>query len=380
MAAKNDDQDSRTEDPTERRKDDARDKGQVAYSREVGSTLGLMGQFFLLFVMGGWFFSAVTEMMRSQIMGARPWMFGGVPFHSVMMPALKPIGVVMLLFLLGALIGPIIAHVVQKGFEPKPDAAMPEFSHVDPVAGTRRLFSKETLMTFLRNVVRTTGLMFVAYYSIEPHTERIVYAAALPFMEALRVYSGVFATLFLNSLLFLVAVAAIDFFLQWRMWFKGLMMTRQELKDEMKDLEGNPQIKQQVRKIQQERSKRKIERQVPQSTVVITNPTHFAIALKYSKDKTPVPRVVAKGTDFLAQKIKEIARQNHVPIVENPPLARMLYRDVRSGSEIPAKFYKTVAKIIASIFRIEQMKKDRIERERREAMQRKATPYWGGQH
>lgn len=243
---------------------------------------------------------------------------------------------------------------------------MPELGKIDPISGVKRFFSKEMLLTLGRNVVRTVGLMLVAYKTIAPHTEEIVYAAAMPFTSGLSVYAALFGKLFLNSLMFLAAVAAIDYFIQWRIWYKGLMMTRQELKDEMKEMEGNPQIKQKVRQIQQERSKRKIEKQVPKATVVVTNPTHFAVALKYSRGETPVPKVVAKGTDFLAQKIKDIARQNGVPVIANPPLARMLYREVKPGKDIPMKFYKAVAKIIATVFRMEQVKKEMQESRRRE--------------
>lgn len=359
------DKESKTEEPSDKRKSEAHEKGNIAYTREVGATLGFAGIVLLINSMLLFIYAGFKGLFSYTLSNVKPWSYGDLPFGSDIVPVLKPVATVLIAICTVGFVLPIIGHIIQKGVDPKYEAAEPKLDKMNPVEGIKRLFSFETVTTFIKNIIRTFGLMIVAYFIIRPYWEQLIYAAAMPFETAAQLIGLIVSKVLIYSILFLVAVAGFDYWLQWRRVHTQLMMTRQELKDEMKEMDGNPQIKGKMRQIQQSRAKRKIDKQVPQATVIVTNPTHFAVALRYDRGKTAIPIVVAKGVDFLAKRIKEVGAQHRVPVIENPPLARGLYRDVKEGQEIPKKFYQAVAKIIAAIFRIEQERKNQQEKARR---------------
>lgn len=350
-------EENKTEEPSERKKEKARQEGQVAYTKEIGTTLGFMAVTGVLSLSGMAAYHLMADGMRQILGNLDAWHYGSIPVWDKILPVLSPVAVLVSLVLLVSFIGPLIGHALQKGVDPKFEAAQPKLDRVGFKNGFSQLFSIDSFINFLKNLVKTMGLMAIFYLTIRPYIDKIVYIAALPFESSLRLTGEIFGKFLIYATLFLVAVAGIDYFVSWRRLHKKLMMSRHELKEEMKDAEGNPHIKQKVRQIQQERAKRQIKKTVPGATVIITNPTHFAIAVKYKKGEVPVPKVVAKGADHMAKRIREVAAEYKVPIIENPPLARALFKEVKVGKEIPHKFYKAVAKVIAAIMRLEEEKK-----------------------
>ncbi len=366
-----DDSDNKTEEPTGRRLDQAREKGQVPYTKELGSTIGLVGVLYSMYLLSDQIRLGMTELFRAVLQNLTPWTFDTVPYWHVLAPSINAIMHVVGLVMLVSFVGPLIGHFSQKGLQPMPDAAEPSLEKMNPLEGLKRLVSAETLTEFAKSFVKAMGLMMIFYFAIKPYLMELAYSAQKPYESALVLYGDVIFNYLLYSIIFMVVIIGSDYWLKRRQHRKRLMMARHEVQDENKDTEGNPQLKGKVREIQRERSRRKIDKEVPSATVIVTNPTHFAIALKYKKGETPVPKVIAKGVDFLAHRIRDIAQKNNVPIIENPPLARAIYRDVKVGHDIPKKFYSAVAKIIATIFKLEEEKKIQKARSTRR------RPYYG---
>ncbi len=349
--------DSKSEEPTGRRLEEAAQKGQVAYTKELGSTLGVMAVLLIMYWFSQMLIGGLSNTFEGVFKNLAPWSSGRVPFESVIFPSLKGVVGILGMILAGAFIAPLIGHVAQKGIEPRPEAAEPSLEKIDPIQGFKRLFSAETLVKFVKNFIKSVGFMYILYHVVEPHLIEIAYSANMPYEHALKLYMSIIWQFLLYAIIFLTVIIAADYFYQRYQNLKSLMMSRQEIKDEMKDTEGSPEFKRKVREIQIERSKRQIDKEVPKATVIVTNPTHFAVAIKYVRGENPVPKVVAKGADILCQRIKEIAKQHNIPIVESPPLARALYREVKVGQMIPRSFYKSVAKILAAIFKLDDEKK-----------------------
>lgn len=357
MSEEDEDKESKTEEPSDKKKQEAKKKGQVAYTKEISSTITLIAITFLFYWFGSFFYSVLSNFMELTYTHLQPWAYGQVPLDSIILPGLKPVFYALILVLSIAFFFPIVGHSLQKGIEPKWEAAEPKWDSINPVNGVKKLVSAETLITFLKNFLRTLGLMAIFYFVMRPHVEEIVSIGSLPFENSMDLVGYIVGQYIMYALIFLLAVSGFDYYVQYKRNYNKLKMSRHEMKEEMKNTEGNPQIKGKVRQIQQERSKREIQKAVPESTVIVTNPTHYAIALKYEKGKVPIPMVSAKGVDYLAKKIREVATDNKIPIIENPPLARALYKEVKVGREIPRKYYRAVAKIIATILRLEEERK-----------------------
>lgn len=350
-------EDSKTEEPSERKKEKARKEGQVAYTKEIGTTLGFLAVTGVIYAASEAVYRAMRGQMAFSLANLDAWKYGAIPLGDKIMPPLSPVFILMGLVLLAAFIAPLVGHAAQKGVEPQFDAAQPKFDRISFTGGVKQLFSMEAFLNFLKNITKTVGFMLILGLTVRPHADSLIHVAAMPFEQSLRLTGEIFAKFLGYAALFLATIAAIDYFVSWRRLHSKLMMSRHELKEELKEVEGNPHIKQKVRQIQQERAKRQLKKTVPTATVIVTNPTHFAVALKYKRGESPVPRVVAKGADLLAGRIRELAREHKIPIIENPPLARGLYAEVKVGREIPYKFYKAVAKLIAAILKIEEEKK-----------------------
>lgn len=347
-------EENKTEEPTGKRIEDAAEKGQVAYTKEFGATLGLIGILSVIYWSSQMLYGSMTSTFRSVFSNLRPWEANQIPFMTVAYPSLRGLITAMALIFAAAYFFPLAAHIIQKGPKPRPEAAKPTFEKVDPIAGVKRLFSLETIANFAKSFIKAMGLMAIYYLTVAPYVKEIAYSASRPYENALKLYGTIVLTYLIYAIIFMVAVVAMDYTFQKLRNYKKLMMSRQEVKDEMKEMEGSPEFKRKLREVQIEKSKRQIDKQVPNSTVIVTNPTHFAVAISYQRGVTPVPKVVAKGADLLCTRIKKIAKEHKVPIVEAPPLARALYRDVKVGENIPRSFYQAVAKILGTIFKLEE--------------------------
>ncbi len=228
----------------------------------------------------------------------------------------------------------------------------PKLSRLSPKQGLKKIFSKNALVEVLKTFFKNSILFVSSYFIFKGHRYEIKHWTTLTFRQAINVFEGLILRLFLMILIILFFLGLLDYLYQRYRFLKKLRMTKQQVKDEHKDIEGDPAIKQRIRRLRMEKSRSRMMQDVPNATVVITNPTHYSVALAWDPDTMNAPQVIAKGQDFVALKIREIAKENQVPIVENPPVARALFNNVEISQEIPFEYYKTVADIIRLVMKI----------------------------
>ena len=334
-----------------RKRQKARDDGQVAKSREVNSVMLLGGAlgFFLLFggtwmqtwiqtLQEGFDVFSIFEMDLGWSELGRHWMKSALTLFAPFM----------ILFPLLA----IAAGLPQVGFQITTKVLMPKLSRISPAAGLKRLFSASGFVESVKSIGKVLLIGWIAYITLGPEIPLFPLLVKRP-MEGVLSYSAVLAfKLVLRVWVALVFLAFLDYLFQRWNFERELRMTKQEVKEEAKETEGDPQVKARVRSVQLNLARRRMMQEVPSADVVITNPDHVAVALRYDRDKEMAPLVVAKGAGALCERIKEIAREHGVPVVEKPPLARLLYRQVELGREIPVEVYRVVAEILSYVYRL----------------------------
>ncbi|MGH6892066.1 MAG: flagellar biosynthesis protein FlhB [Dongiaceae bacterium] len=353
MAEEQDDS-QKTEDPTGKRLDEARNRGQVANSREVNNLL-MLGVFSLSVL----FFGASTA---NTLMGVSmpfiaspdlvPADFGhliSIGWH--LLGALLMAGAVPLVLAVIAAFG---ASYLQFGLIWSPDGIMPKLDKISPLAGLKRMFSTRSLAEFVRGILKITVVAAVAMFLIVPEVAHLNKLIGMEMIQLLAATKDLLATLLIGVVSIVAAIAAIDVIYQRTQHLREMRMSRQEIKEEFKETEGDPLIKGRLRQLRMERTRRRMMTQVPLSDVVVTNPTHYAVALKYDPATMAAPKLLAKGVDKVAQKIRELAKEHGIPVVENPPLARGLFAVVDVDQEVTPEFYKAVAEVISYIFRLKR--------------------------
>jgi flagellar biosynthetic protein FlhB len=343
-----DSENEKTEDPTQKRLDDAHQKGDVVKSQEVNTWFMIAGATLVLSTFSGSVGGGILNPLRNLI--ANSWMIrtdsaGLLALtQSLEYALLAAIGVPMLMLMLAAIAGNMIQHRLVWSSE----SLKPKFSKVSPGAGFKRIFGKQAVANFLKGLFKLVALGVVMTMVLWPERHRL--EAFVHFDPA--AIMGVTTTLTIQLMgavvAMLAAVAIADYFFQYRQWFERQKMSLQEMKEEFKQSEGDPHIKGRIRQIRMERAKKRMMASVPKASVIITNPTHYSVALSYERGMS-APICVAKGTDLVALKIREIAKQHEIPIVENVPLARALYATVEIDDEIPVEHYHAVAEIIGYV-------------------------------
>lgn len=346
------DQESKTEDPTPRRREEARRQGQAPFSAElVGSLVTLAGVIGLTYI-GPTIWDTMAEVYRHDLArlfqaeypveGARETL----QRNSIwILTALLPFFGLLLAVGVGA-------SLIQVGFQINTEKLELNFDRLNPATGWGRLFSVASLVRGLLTLLKLVALAFVADWVIEGRggvvtalsSYRLSAAAEASWSLVMRL------TLYLSAAV--VVVTVIDYIYQRRRFEQSLKMTRHELKEEMKREEGDPQIKARIRQIQRDRARRRMMSEVPKATVVVTNPAHFAVALRYEATRDSAPIVIAKGTGAIARRIATVARRHSIPVLERPPLARALYAAVREGQAIPGPLFRAVAEVLAFVYRM----------------------------
>ena len=345
----------KTEDATPKKLEDARKEGQVAKSQDVSVAILLLLLFVCLKVFGGF--------IGNRMLGAFKEYYGSISDYANDFTVMRSMNLLVLggreiLVMAGpilalTLIATLAVNVAQVKWKPTMKPLMPKMSKISPISGFKRMFSKDKVFELLKSVAKLIVLFYVVYSSLKDEWGMVVNIYRLELFPAvLLVVDTVINVGFKISIVFMI-LAAVDYYYQRRKFKNDMKMTKQEVKDECKSTEGNPQIKGRIRSKMQEASRRRMMQSVPEADVVITNPTHLAIALKYDKELGEAPVVLAKGADFLAEKIKNTARANKVEIVENKPLARMLYYNVEIGNQIPPELYQMVAEVLAYVYSIQ---------------------------
>ncbi|QDL98507.1 flagellar biosynthesis protein FlhB [Rhodopseudomonas palustris] len=348
-----DDSDEKTEEPTQKKLDDALKRGDVAKSQEVNTWFLIAGGTLVLSSFHGSIGAGILGPLRSLI--EKSWMLrvdgdGLIALtKSLMYATVAAIGVPLFLVMITAVIGNLIQHRLVFSAE----GLTPKLSKLSPLQGAKRVFGKQALANFLKGLFKVVALGIVMVAVLYPEHDRL---DALLTMDVAALL-GVTVTLTLKLLGAVVAmlafVAVADYFFQYRQWHEKQKMSLQEIKDEYKQSEGDPHIKGRLRQLRYQRMKKRMMAEVPGASVVITNPTHFSVALKYERGM-PAPICVAKGVDAVAFKIREVAKENNVPIVENVPLARALYATVEIDEEIPVEHYQAVAEVIGYVMNLKR--------------------------
>lgn len=346
----------KTEPATDKKKDDARKEGQVAKSRELNGAISLFAMFLVLKVyignMGISFLEVFSEAYNRipEMTTLTEGLVVPREFAGVMNRIILKILLMLLPFLAVAFIVAFIVDLVQVKWKPTAKPMQPKFSKLDPTKGIKRLFSVDKLMELLKSLIKLIVIGYVAYSTLKDQAGQLFLLYDMQLVSALALFGDIVINMSLRISAVYLIIGILDYAYQKHKFNEDLKMTKQEVKDEYKNAEGDPQIKGKQRQRMQEASRRRMMQEIPQADVVITNPTHFAVALRYDPSKAPAPFVVAKGEDFLASKIKEEAAKYDIEIVENKPLARMLYYNVDLGAQIPQELYSTVAEILAVIY------------------------------
>jgi flagellar biosynthetic protein FlhB len=252
-------------------------------------------------------------------------------------------------FLFGFVIT-FLVTVYQVGWKVSTKTMEPKLSKFNPINGFKRILSKDSLFELLKSLIKVGIIVYIVYSNLKDEANNIFILYEISLNQAIVLVGEIIIEVGLEISIVFIFVGLADMFYQKWKFAEEMKMTKQEVKDEYKNTEGDPQIKGRIRQKMREASQRRMMQDVPKADVVITNPTHFAVALKYDAEVSRAPIVVAKGEDFLAQKIKEIAKENKVPLVENKPLARMLYHNVDIGAEIPPELYQAVAEVLAMVY------------------------------
>lgn len=349
----------KTEEPTSKKLTDARNEGQVAKSKEVTSAFEMLAAFLLIRLwvenMGINFVGGMRD-LYSQIPAYTKLYEGHVQtttFRMLFVESLIKILQTILPFLIVGYLVAFITNLLQVKWKITTKPMKPKFSKLNPVNGFKRIFSANSLMELLKSVLKLTLIGYVVYDYIKKNMPPIYQFYDLSLNQGIAQVGALVINLGIRISIFYMLIAAADFAYQKIKFKKDMKMTKQEVKDEYKNQEGDPQIKGKQRQRMLEASRRRMMQQLPEADVVITNPTHFAVAIKYEPEVYDAPYVVAKGADYLAQKIKDVAKENHIEIVENKPLARMLYANVDVGSVVPPELYQAVAEVLAFVYHLQ---------------------------
>jgi flagellar biosynthetic protein FlhB len=341
----------RTEQATPRRRQKAREEGQVAASREFTAAVQFATAVLLLIVFAREVGTGLEQSMRGIIREAFRVSLDANRFYVLAATLLE--GPLSFVWALGAvLIGlSLLSHLVQTGFALAPKRLAPDFGRLNPMSRLREIPGENLSQTF-RGLLLMPLAGWVFWYVLESRLASFLRLPRQGIEAGTATVSDALLDLLWQAAAVLLVLGLFDLYRQRRKLRQRLLMTKQEVRQEQKDLEGNPQIKARLRRLQREMRRRQMMRSVPEATVVVTNPTHYAVALKYDADTMPAPLVLAKGLDYLALRIRAIAEEHRIPIVENPPLAQALHKSCQVGSEIPPHLYRAVAEILAYIYRL----------------------------
>ncbi|MBI5587524.1 MAG: flagellar biosynthesis protein FlhB [Deltaproteobacteria bacterium] len=346
-----DQEQDKTEQPTSRRRELARQDGNFAVSRELSTLFVIIGSLVVLYFCGVWIVTGAAEFMQqslSRIFSREltvkdvSGLFGHITFKFflIMVP-------VLLIPVFGA-----VSYIIQNGFSLSGKPITPDFKKINPVSGVKKLFSINAVVELVKSILKISILTYVVYVNVAKEWSTMPFLMEMETIGSLTYIAKVSFTIMTKTVWVLLLIAMIDYAFQRWNFEKGLRMTKEEVKEEMKEMEGDPNVKARIKSIQREMARKRMMQDVPTADVVVTNPTHLAVALKYDKSRGDAPIVVAKGADLIAEKIREVARKHRVPVVENKPLARTLFKGVEIGKEIPVSLYKAVAEILAYVYRL----------------------------
>jgi flagellar biosynthetic protein FlhB len=345
----------KTEEATPKRRSEARKKGQVAKSAELSSVVVLLALFVLVNGMGSWIYSELVVYMKNCLSPMQLNQDLGMANlgktltqHCILFLKLfLPLGI-------GSLLVGVLINFLQVGPLFSLESITPKFSRINPISGFQRLFSLRGLVELAKSTLKLLVVSYFAYSTIRDNLFVLLDVFQQSPLEAAGIVWKIIFQVAIKICIFLLVLALLDYLYQRWEHRRSLRMTKKEVKDEYKETEGNPQIKNKIRQRQRQLAARRMMQDVPKADVVITNPTHLAIALRYDPGSMNAPMVIAKGQGLIAERIKAIAKEHDVVMVENKPLARALYQSVEIGQAVPSELYKAVAEVLAFVYRLKR--------------------------
>jgi flagellar biosynthetic protein FlhB len=343
----------KTEKATPKKKQESRKKGQVAKSAEVPTALIMLGVFILLFFIGGWMNNIFLSLFQHSFLEYASWDLTiynvSTMFQQVTVEAAIAVFPVMII----ALVAGVFGNYLQVGFLFATDPVMMKLERLNPIQGFKRIFSTRALVELVKSVFKIVLVSGVAFAMLWSKKSEILLLSQKSIGNALTTIGTLTVQIGMIVAVILLFLSILDYLYQKYDFEKNIRMSKQDLKDEHKKTEGDPLIKAKIRERQRQMAMRRMMQEVPKADVIITNPTHFAIAIKYDAETMEAPTVVAKGVDFVALKIREIAKEYNIMTMENKPLARALYHQVELGDSVPEDLYKTVAEVLAYVYRLQ---------------------------
>ncbi|MCR4788021.1 MAG: flagellar biosynthesis protein FlhB [Lachnospiraceae bacterium] len=349
----------KTEMPTSKKLDDARKKGQVAKSKEIANAAGIVSMFLLVRLYVGTvgnnfigLFGGLYSMIPSTIQEYD----GNIPIAAIIafirMAMYRLMLIVLPIFIVSYIVA-FVSDLVQVKWRPTNEPLKPKFSKLNPISGFKKIFSLNSLVELIKSLIKLLLVGYMVYSYLKGQVSQIYLLYDLSIGQSLLLILDIVTNLGLRIAAVYLVIAAADFGYQKWKFREDMKMTKQEVKDEFKEQEGDPQIKGKQKQRMREASMRRMMQQLPTADVVITNPTHYAVAIRYRRDEDDAPVVIAKGADYLAQKIKDVARENDIYIFEDKPLARMLYANVDLEQAIPPELYEAVANVLAFVYQMQ---------------------------
>ncbi|HPA15571.1 MAG TPA: flagellar biosynthesis protein FlhB [Desulfobacterales bacterium] len=342
----------KTEKATPKKREKVREEGQVAKSMELPSVLILMAAIIVLYIFGYYSYQNLTGLLRYS------FTFDSIPNldlkHGIFLMNKHTIQMILILapLMVAVFLAALVANFFQVGFYVSFKAVEPKLNKLDIIKGFGRLFSMRSLVELTKSIVKLCIIGVIAYFVVKGEANRMLgmHDASVAYF-LLFILKGIMK-IFFWVILAMSAMAVLDYGFQKWQFEKQIMMTKQEVKDESKQMEGDPQVKSRIRSIQYQAARKRMMQAVPEADVVVTNPTHLAIAIHYESGSMNAPKVTAKGAGLLAERIKKIARENHIPVIENKELARNLYKLVDIGQNIPLQLYRAVAELLAFVYKL----------------------------
>ncbi len=350
----------RTEEPTEKKLREAREKGQVARTQELPQTMVVIFGFFVIFIFGSWYYETIESILRYYLSSFSRFELTEKSVLHDMYFLITQTGKILLPVFAIACIAAVIGNVAQVGFQVSTHPLKFDLKKLkfDPATVLKKIFlSKEVAMNLFKSIFKVTAIGLVAYLIVASDFDMILKTPDFSISQAFsEICTSGFKIIIWTSVLLLV-LSIPDYFFQKQQFIDSLKMTKEEIKEELKETMGDPYLRARLREMQREIAMKNMITEVPKADVVITNPTHYAVALQYEKESMEAPTVIAKGADSLALKIREIARENFIPIIENKPLARQMYSDVDVGDIIPEDLFYAVSLVYAELYKKKQYKR-----------------------
>lgn len=352
--AEDEDQSQKTEEPSQRKLDEARKKGQVPTSRELNNALMISAAAAFVGLLTPSVADDLTQILTPFISAPHSFIISVDDLRLMTVDLVGSVGTALILPALLFFAAALVSGLVQNGLVVSAEPLKPKMEKVSPLGGVKRIFSLKSFVDFIKGIFKIILIGAAAIVLIWPDAATIIKTTDIEMIGVMVVLESMTLKLLVGVAALVLVIALLDILYERFEHQKQLRMSRKDLQDEYKQTEGDPHIKARLKGLRAERARRRMMAEVPKATVVVTNPTHFAVALLYDQENMAAPRAVAKGADLTAFRIRDVAEAHDVPIVENPPLARALFATVDIGEDIPAEHYQAVAEVIGYVMRLER--------------------------